>query len=88
MEQLEIQAKYEGYINKQQEQVVRFEKLENKSIPADLDYNQVSSLSSEALQKLQQFKPESIGQASRIAGVTPADINVLLIYLKRKEGIN
>jgi len=88
MEQLEIQSKYEGYINKQQEQVVRFEKMENKSIPADLDYNQVSSLSSEALQKLQQFKPESIGQASRIAGVTPADINVLLIYLKRKEGIN
>lgn len=88
MEQMEIQSKYEGYINKQQEQVARFEKLENKLIPIDLDYSQVNSLSSEALQKLSQFKPESIGQASRIAGVSPADINVLLIFLKRKEGIN
>ena len=87
MEQLEIQSKYEGYINKQQEQVVRFEKLENKAIPVNTDYSEVSSLSSEAIQKLKQFKPESIGQASRIAGVTPADINVLLIFLKRKEGI-
>lgn len=87
MEQLEIQSKYEGYINKQKEQVVRFEKLENKAIPANIDYSQVNSLANEALQKLKQFRPESLGQASRIAGVTPADINVLLIYLKRKEGI-
>lgn len=87
MEQLEIQAKYEGYINKQKEQVIRFEKLENKAIPLDIHYDEVGSLSSEALQKLKQFRPESLGQASRIAGVTPADINVLLIFLKKKEGI-
>lgn len=87
MEQLEIQSKYEGYINKQKEQVVRFEKLESKAIPADIDYSEVGSLANEALQKLQQFRPETIGQASRVAGVTPADINVLLIFLKRKEGI-
>ncbi|CFX25392.1 Glucose-inhibited division protein A [Syntrophomonas zehnderi OL-4] len=87
MEQLEIQSKYEGYINKQREQVIRFEKMENKLIPADIDYDTVSGLSSEALQRLKQFRPESIGQASRISGITPADINVLLIFLKRKEGI-
>lgn len=88
MEQLEIQSKYEGYINKQREQVVRFEKLESKAIPDDIEYDQVGSLSTEALQKLKQFRPQSLGQASRIMGVTPADINVLLIFLKRKEGIN
>jgi len=86
MEQLEIQSKYEGYINKQREQVMRFEKLETKLIPEPINYDEVNGLSTEALQKLKQFRPESIGQASRIAGVTPADINVLLIFLKRKEG--
>lgn len=86
MEQLEIQSKYEGYINKQQEQVKRFEKLENKIIPAGIDYREIKTLSSEAIQKLEQFRPETIGQASRIAGVTPADINVLLIILKKIEG--
>lgn len=87
MEQLEIQSKYEGYINKQQEQVKRFEKLENKSIPAGIEYREIKTLSSEAIQKLEQFKPETIGQASRISGVTPADINILLIFLKKIEGI-
>jgi tRNA uridine 5-carboxymethylaminomethyl modification enzyme len=87
MEQLEIQSKYEGYINKQREQVHRFEKLETKAIPAEFHYREMKALSSEAIQKLEQFKPETIGQASRIAGVTPADINILLIFLKKKEGI-
>jgi tRNA uridine 5-carboxymethylaminomethyl modification enzyme len=87
MEQLEIQSKYEGYINKQQEQVKRFEKLESKSIPEGIEYKEMKTLSSEAIQKLTQFKPETIGQASRIAGVTPADINILLIFLKKQEGI-
>jgi len=86
MEQLEIQSKYEGYINKQQEQVKRFEKLENKAIPEGMEYTEIKTLSSEAIQKLTQFKPETIGQASRIAGVTPADINILLIFLKKLEG--
>ncbi len=86
MEQLEIQSKYEGYINKQKEQVIRFEKLESKSIPADINYDDISGFSTEALQRLKQFRPETIGQASRISGITPADINVLLIFLKRKEG--
>ncbi len=87
MEQLEIQSKYEGYINKQQEQVKRFEKLESKAIPEGIQYQEIKTLSSEAIQKLSQFKPETIGQASRIAGVTPADINILLIFLKKLEGI-
>lgn len=87
MEQLEIQSKYEGYINKQQEQVKRFEKLESKAIPEGMQYQEIKTLSSEAIQKLTQFKPETIGQASRIAGVTPADINILLIFLKKLEGI-
>ena len=87
MEQLEIQSKYEGYINKQREQVHRFEKLETKAIPAEFHYREMKALSAEAIQKLEQFKPETIGQASRIAGVTPADINILLIFLKKKEGI-
>jgi len=86
-EQLEIQSKYEGYIQKQQEQVKRFEKLESKAIPADMEYQNIKTLSSEAMQKLEQFKPETIGQASRISGVTPADVNILLIFLKKREGI-
>ncbi|MEA1961544.1 MAG: tRNA uridine-5-carboxymethylaminomethyl(34) synthesis enzyme MnmG [Bacillota bacterium] len=85
MEQLEIQAKYEGYINKQQEQVKRFEKMEEKQIPPDIDYKDVYGLSNEALQKLTAVRPVSIGQASRVAGVSPADINVLLIYMEKKR---
>ncbi|MGI6467697.1 MAG: tRNA uridine-5-carboxymethylaminomethyl(34) synthesis enzyme MnmG [Syntrophomonadaceae bacterium] len=83
LEQLEIQCKYEGYIKKQQEQVKRFEKLEERRIPEDIDYHQVQGLSNEALQKLQAIRPRSIGQASRISGVNPADINVLLINLEK-----
>ncbi|MDD2510571.1 MAG: tRNA uridine-5-carboxymethylaminomethyl(34) synthesis enzyme MnmG, partial [Syntrophomonas sp.] len=85
LEQLEIQAKYEGYIEKQKEQVKRFEKLENKQIPPDLNYDEVYGLSKEAVQKLSMILPASVGQASRIAGVNPADINVLLIFLEKKR---
>ena len=85
LEQLEIQAKYEGYIEKQKEQVKRFEKLENKMIPPDINYNEVYGLSQEAVQKLKIILPASVGQASRIAGVNPADINVLLIFLEKKR---
>ncbi|MDD2620436.1 MAG: tRNA uridine-5-carboxymethylaminomethyl(34) synthesis enzyme MnmG [Syntrophomonadaceae bacterium] len=85
MEQLETQAKYEGYINKQIEQVKKFEKLENRQLPEDINYDEVYSLSNEALQKLKLVRPMSIGQASRVSGVNPADINVLLIFLEKKR---
>ena len=83
-EQVEISVKYEGYIAKQREQVLRFRRLEEKLLPADIDYNKVHGLSCEAAQKLTKVRPLSIGQAGRISGVSPADINVLLIHLKRK----
>jgi len=85
LEQLEIQAKYEGYINKQKEQVQRFERMESKQIPEDINYDEVYSLSNEAVQKLKEIRPQSIGHASRISGVTPADINILLIFLEKKR---
>ena len=83
--QLEVQIKYEGYINKQLAQIERFKKLEDKRLPQDMNYNLVEGLRIEACQKLNQIKPESVGQASRISGVSPADINVLLIYLEKKR---
>ena len=83
-EQAEIQIKYAGYIERQEKQVEQFKALENRRIPADLDYDEVPSLRIEARQKLKQYRPSSIGQASRIAGVSPADIAVLLVWLKRK----
>lgn len=83
--QLEVQIKYEGYINKQLAQIERFKKLEDKRLPQNMDYNLVEGLRIEACQKLKQIKPESVGQASRISGVSPADINVLLIYLEKKR---
>lgn len=82
-EQVEIQIKYDGYIKKQQAQVERFRRLEEKKLPADIDYNQVRGLSVEAREKLEAIRPASIGQAGRIAAVTPADISVLLIYLEQ-----
>lgn len=84
-EQVEIQTKYEGYINKQQAQVERFQRLEEKKIPPDLNYGQVKGLSVEAREKMELIKPASIGQAARIAGVTPADVSVLLIYLEQRR---
>ena len=86
-EQIEIEIKYEGYLKRQHEQVERFKKMENKIIPNRINYDKILSLSREAREKLKRIKPRSIGQASRIAGVSPADISVLLIALKqRNEG--
>ena len=82
IEQVEIEIKYEGYIERQLRQVEQYKKMEKKLIPADLDYNEVSSLRLEARQKLISYKPVSVGQASRISGVSPADISVLLVYLE------
>ena len=85
--QLEVQIKYEGYIQKQQQQIARFKRLENRRLPEELDYQEIEGLRLEAVQKLNQIKPSSVGQASRISGVSPADINVLLVYLeKRRRG--
>ena len=81
-EQVNIQIKYEGYIERQEKQVERFKKLERKSIPSGINYDDVSSLRLEARQKLSQLRPLNIGQASRISGVSPADISVLLVYLE------
>ena len=83
IEQVEIEIKYEGYIIRQQRQVEQYKKMEKKRIPADIDYNEISSLRLEARQKLIAYKPVSVGQASRISGVSPADISVLLVYLER-----
>ena len=83
--QVETHIKYEGYIKKQMGQIEQFKKLENKKLDKDLDYNEIKGLSNEAKSKLNQMKPDSVGQASRISGVSPADINVLLIYLEQKR---
>ena len=81
IDQIDINIKYEGYISRQMKQVEQFKKLETRKIPDDIDYDAVPSLRIEAVQKLKQYKPVSIGQASRISGVSPADISVLLVYL-------
>lgn len=86
IEQVEIEIKYEGYIERQLRQVEQFKKMEKKKIPVNIDYNDVSSLRLEARQKLILYKPVSVGQASRISGVSPADISVLLIYLEHFKG--
>ena len=84
MEQVNIEIKYEGYIERQRRQIEKFQKLENKKIPENIDYDQVPSLKTEAVQNLKKFRPVSIGQASRISGVTPSDISVLMVYLKKQ----
>ncbi len=81
LEQVEIEVKYEGYIDRQQEQIQRFEKLESLEIPEDFDFLKLKSLSTEGREKLNRVRPASIGQASRISGVTPADVSVLMVYL-------
>lgn len=83
LEQVEIKIKYKGYIDKELENVEKLNRLENIKIPLNFDYNKLNSISTEAKQKLIKFKPETIGQASRISGVSPSDINVLLIYMGR-----
>ncbi len=86
-EEVNINIKYEGYIKRQEQQVEQFKKLENKKLDVDFNYSQVSGLRLEATQKLNKYKPMSIGQASRISGVSPADISVLLVYLEQKRGV-
>ena len=83
--QVEIEVKYEGYILRQLRQVEQYKKMENKMIPQDIEYDDISSLRLEARQKLKEFRPVSVGQASRISGVSPADISVLLIYLEHRN---
>ena len=87
-EQVEISLKYEGYIARQAAQVEHFLKLERRRIPAELDYNDVGSLRIEARQKLEKFRPETLGQASRIAGVSPADVAVLQVYLEKHKNVS
>ena len=86
MEQVNIHIKYEGYLKRQQQQVAQFKKLENRKLDVGFDYSVVGSLRREAIQKLNLYKPVSIGQASRISGVSPADISVLLVYLEQRRG--
>ncbi len=85
-EQVEIQIKYEGYINRQQDEIAKHERNENSKLPLDFDYSQVKGLSNEVVLKLNQSRPETVGQASRISGITPAAISLLLVYLK-KQGL-
>ena len=86
IEQVEIQVKYEGYIKRQNAQIEKFEKMEKIKIPEDINYKKIHGLSFEAIEKLSKIKPESIGQASRISGVTPSDISIIMIYLKKYYG--
>jgi len=85
-EQVEIQAKYQGYITRQQDEVARAEHHESLVLPCDLDYGTVRGLSIEVQQRLNQHRPETVGQASRISGITPAAISLLLVHLKRGIG--
>lgn len=85
IEQINITIKYKGYIDRQNQQVHQFKKLECRKLPEDIDYGQINNLRLEARQKLSKIRPENIGQASRISGVSPADISVLLVYLKMKD---
>ena len=87
-DQVEINLKYDGYIKRQLKQVEQFKKLENKKIPMDLDYKEIGSLRVEAVQKLEAYRPLSIGQASRISGVSPADISVILVYLEQRKHLS
>ena len=81
-EQVEIQVKYEGYISKQLQQVDRMKRMDQKRIPEDLDYTAINGLATEAKQKLNKVRPISVGQASRVSGVNPSDISILLVYLE------
>ena len=83
LNQVEIDIKYEGYIKKAVQDAEKMVKLENKKIPADIDYSIIPNIASEAKQKLQEVNPESLGQALRISGVNPSDISILSVYLKR-----
>jgi tRNA uridine 5-carboxymethylaminomethyl modification enzyme len=86
MEQVEIHAKYDGYLKRQLEDIERFKKMENLAIPEDIDYGSIPGISSEVSEKLSELRPRSLGQASRVSGVTPASISMLMVYL-RKMGV-
>ena len=83
LEQAEIQTKYESYIQKEKELVLKMSQLENLSIPKNFDYNKIAALSNEALQKFKKIQPSTLGQASRISGVNPTDIQILMVYMGR-----
>jgi tRNA uridine 5-carboxymethylaminomethyl modification enzyme len=83
--QVEVELKYAGYIDRQMEMVGRFKKIENFRLPEDLDYSDIKGLSREACEKLTKIKPKSLGQASRISGITPAAISLLSIHLRRRK---
>ena len=87
LNQIEIEIKYEGYINRQLRQISEMRRLEKKRIPKNFNYDEISGLRLEAIEKLKKIKPESLGQASRISGVSPADVSVLMIWLSRKQGV-
>lgn len=84
-EQVDIRLKYEGYIGRQKAQIEQFKKMENKRLPEDCDYSAIHGLRIEARQKLDKIRPVSLGQASRISGVSPADISVLIIWLESQK---
>jgi tRNA uridine 5-carboxymethylaminomethyl modification enzyme len=84
-EQVEIQTKYQGYIDRQREEIARLESSDKTRLPADLDYREVRGLSTEVQQKLHQHRPETLGQAARLSGITPAAISLLMVHLKRAE---
>ena len=86
LEQVEITLKYEGYIRRQKSQVEQFKKLESKRLPDDIDYTQIEVLRLEARQKLNAMRPTNVGQASRISGVSPADVTALLVWLEQRKG--
>ena len=88
LEQAEIQVKYEGYIKRQEIQIAQFKKLEKRKLPVPFDYNKVTNICLEAREKLTKIQPESVGQASRILGVSPADITALMIFLSAEEEKN
>ena len=89
-ESVEVRIKYEGYIQRQKDDVIRFKKKEQRAIPKNIEYTKIKGLRIEAMQKLDKFKPKSLGQASRISGVSPADIDVLMIYMEaqKRKGSN
>ena len=84
LEQVEISVKYEGYINKALKEAEKFNELDSKKIPIDIDYSKIKNLASEARQKLETVRPTSIGQASRISGVNPVDISLIMVYIKKE----
>ena len=88
MEQIDVQAKYDGYLKRQEQEILERQKYDTMMIPDDFSYEGISGLSNEVVEKLKQIQPKTLGQASRISGITPASITILLVYLKRFEKVN